>query len=137
MTGVIKDVCIFDEPLTRQPVGFLMNNNQQLSIVSSPDDGIYFNQITQDCVDLNELFNIEGICQVIHDKEDGHLYLLANRHQDKIGINLIRFNEQNPEDYKFFLKYNNKLDIGDADISIIKNKEKGFKELLISYKSIY
>lgn len=62
MTGVIKDICIFDTPLSRQPVGFLMNHNQQVSIVSTPDDGIYFNQTTQDCVDLDELFNIEGIC---------------------------------------------------------------------------
>ena len=63
--------------------------------------------------------------------------MLVNKYQEKLGIYLIRFSDQHPEDYKFFLKYNNKLDIGNADIAIIKNQEKGFKELLISYKTIY
>jgi len=55
----------------------------------------------------------------------------------KLGLFLIQFEEQNPQDHKFFLKYNNKLDIGNADIAIIKNKEKCYKELLIGYKTIY
>lgn len=35
------------------------------------------------------------------------------------------------------MKFHNKLDIGNADIAIIRNKRRGFKELLISYKTIY
>ena len=63
--------------------------------------------------------------------------MLVNKYQEKLGINLIRFDEQNPEEHKFFLKFFNKLDIGNANINIIKNTEKGYKELLISYKTIY
>ena len=45
--------------------------------------------------------------------------------------------EEDPNDYQFFLKWKNKLDIGNADVQIIKNKDSKYKELLVSYKSIY
>ena len=63
--------------------------------------------------------------------------MLVNKHKEKLGLFLVTFDDHNPLDFKFFLKYNNKLDIGNASIAIIKNKEKGFKELLVGYKTIY
>lgn len=46
------------------------------------------------------------------------------------------FDDEKPNQYKFLLKWKNKLDIGDAGIQIIRQKNK-FKELAISYKTIY
>lgn len=50
-------------------------------------------------------------------------------------------NEKNPKDFKFLTKWKNKLDIGDANIFVLRhhNKEKTqfYKELVISYKTIY
>ena len=42
-----------------------------------------------------------------------------------------------PDNYRFLVRWKNKLDIGDTNIEIIRNKEKGFKELCISYKTIF
>jgi hypothetical protein len=55
---------------------------------------------------------------------------------------LIKFHELNPKKYNFFLKYKTKLDIADADIAVVRNKladknfEEGYKELIVSYKTI-
>ena len=39
--------------------------------------------------------------------------------------------------YSFFLKFKNKLDISNADLTILRNTEKNYKELVISYKTIF
>jgi hypothetical protein len=53
-----------------------------------------------------------------------------------MGVFLIRFHEQNPKVFDFFLKYKTNLDIADADIAVMKNKKSGFKELIISFKTV-
>lgn len=42
-------------------------------------------------------------------------------------------------DYKpyFLIKLKNKLDIADANINVLRNKEERYKELLVSYKTIF
>jgi hypothetical protein len=52
-----------------------------------------------------------------------------------LGLYLIRFKENDPLSYQFFLKWKNKLDMSDADLAF--NKGEGYKELVLSYKSIY
>lgn len=55
---------------------------------------------------------------------------------------MIKFHELNPKKFNFFLKYKTKLDIADADIAVVRNKlsdknfEEGYKELIVSYKTI-
>ena len=63
--------------------------------------------------------------------------MLVNKHNEKLGFFLIRIDDENPENFNFFMKYQNKLDIGNADIAIIRDQERRYKELIISYKTIY
>jgi len=63
--------------------------------------------------------------------------MLANKHLGKLGFFLININDSKPDQFKFDMKYQNKLDIGDANIFIIRDEERKFKELMISYKTIY
>ena len=74
---------------------------------------------------------------MIYEPEDKKFYVLCNKHQERLGLFLIQFDEENPQDKVFILKYKNKLDIGNADIAIINNPAKKLKELLVSYKTIY
>ena len=63
-------------------------------------------------------------------------YILANKLQEKLGFFVIRMNEHNPDrGFQFLTKYKNKLDISDCDIFVMRNR--GQKELIISYKTIY
>ena len=79
--------------------------------------------------------------EIIYDHEDAVFYILANKYQEKLGFFIIRMSETNPDDFKFLTKWKNKLDIGDASIFVLRhgnsNKTKLFKELVISYKTIY
>ena len=82
-------------------------------------------------------FNIKSISELIYDEEDKKFYVLANKKNEKLGLYLVQFDEEEPSEHNFFLKYQSKLDIGDAHVSIMRNKRHGYKELLIAYKSIY
>jgi hypothetical protein len=64
-------------------------------------------------------------------------YLLANKFRDNLGLFMLRISEEDPNDYKFLIKISNKLDIADADIFVLRNKERKFKELVVSFKTIF
>ena len=62
---------------------------------------------------------------------------MANRYHDKLGFFVIVFYEENPDDFHFLINYKNKLDIADANIMVLRNMNKMYKELILSYKTIY
>jgi hypothetical protein len=70
---------------------------------------------------MDELYDIGCIKSIIHDNESNQIYFLANKHQGKMGVFLIRFHEQEPKNFNFFLKLKTKLDIADADIAVMRN----------------
>lgn len=45
--------------------------------------------------------------------------------------------EDDPLKSKFMLKWKHKLEIGDCNVYIQRNKERYTKELIVSYKTIY
>ena len=108
-----------------------------MSIIASIDDGIYYNHKTRLYVDLDEEFKISNIKEIIHDHEDRVFYLLANKYQEKLGLFMIRFSEANPQIHQFFMKWKNKLDIADADVAVMRNQQRKYKELIVSYKTIF
>lgn len=88
-------------------------------------------------MDLDELFHISNIKEIIHDHEERVFYLLANKFKEKLGIFLIRFDENNPMEHCFVLRWKNKLDIADASIKIVRNHKNKYKELVVSFKTIF
>lgn len=50
---------------------------------------------------------------------------------------MFTIKEGDPYQSKFYIKYKNKLDIGDADVSVLRDVHCKVKELVISYKTIY
>ena len=135
-TEETRELVQLQEPLSRQPEFFYMNDEQTVSIIASMDDGIYYHHRTGRFVDLKETFKVSSIKEIIYDEEARMFYLLANKFQEKLGVFLIKFEEDDPVNYQFFLKYKNKLDIADADIAVMRNPAKKLKELIVSYKSI-
>ena len=114
-----------------------MNDEQNISIVASPSDGIYHNEETGEFVDLDNIFGIESIKQLIYDADENVFYLLCNKFQEKLGVFMIRFNENDPYKHEFFIKWKNKLDIDDTSIAVTRSPDNKFKELIVTYKSIY
>jgi hypothetical protein len=114
-----------------------MNDDQTVSIIASIDDGIYYNNRSKEQIDLDETFKVCNIKEIIYDDEEKLFYMLANKYKDKLGIFMVRFRESNPKYHRFILRWKNKLDIADADVNIVRNKKKKFKELVISFKTIF
>lgn len=113
-----------------------MNDDQTISIIASQDDGIYFNHRTGAFVDLDENFKVTNIKEIIHDNEDRVFYMMCNKYMGKLGLFLIMFDEFNPTKHNFFFKLKNRLDIANANLFVVRNLEKKYKELIVSYKSI-
>lgn len=124
-------------PLNRQPEFFQMNEQQNLMIISSAEDGVYIDMQRKQEIDLDDKFNIGSIKEIIHDQEDSVFYILANKYDEKLGFFLIKMSDSDTDNRTFLTKYKNKLDIGDASVSVLRDREHGYKELVISYKTIY
>ena len=106
-------------------------------IISSAEDGVYVDMVSKQEIDLDDKFDIGCIKEIIHDDEDSVFYVLANKYEEKLGFFLIKMHESRVNEYSFLTKYKNKLDIGDAAVAVLRDREKGYKELVISYKTIY
>ena len=88
-------------------------------------------------IDLDHLYNIGGIKSISYDIEDQNFYVLANKFEKNHGLYIVKFSEDDPRDHKFIMKVKNNLDIGDANIFVLRNEEMLYKELVVSYKSIH
>jgi hypothetical protein len=106
-------------------------------VIASMDDGIYINSKTKQEVDIDEQYNIGNIKEIIFDTDDDVFYILSNKYMEKLGFFVLKMHESDPLQCKFLIKWKNKLDIGNTNIFVLRNKEKGIKEITISYKTIF
>ena len=123
-------------PLNLQPANFDVNDNQNIMVVASADDGLYINVKDQKEVDIDELFGIGLIKNIAFESETREFYVLANRSGVKLGFYMLRFHETDIYKFKFVINYANKLDMGDATI-YVNYRDNGCREMIIGYKSIY
>jgi len=96
-------------------------------------------------LDIDAEFNIGLIKGIQYD--EGSFYILANKRQGKLGYFLMSMDERRPiiknknglEELngELIVNWQNKLDIGDANMHVLKNEKYKYKELVVSYKSIY
>lgn len=126
-----------------------MNNSQKICIIASQDDSIHLNLYKKGRnreLDIDDEFHISAIKSIIYD--EGSFYILANKSRGKLGMFLFRMDESNPivknrknnsEELngEFILNMKNKLDIADANMFVLKNEEHGYRELIVSYKTMY
>lgn len=136
-TGRLKTRSVYKEVLTKQPEFFLMDDKQHCAVIASQEDGIYINLENDEQTDLDKLYKISNIKEIIYDQEESYFYILANKFDDKLGFFILRINQEDPNDWTFIMKVKNKLDIGDADIFILRDEQQKYKELVVSYKTIF
>lgn len=60
----------FDVPLLSQPLFFSLDVEQQVFVIASNRDGIYINLKKGQYVDLDELYKIDEVRQLIYDLEE-------------------------------------------------------------------
>ena len=136
----IETIFRFDEPLRQQPNYMMCNDMQNLFVIAGEQDAIHVNIDTEIIVGLDQLFGILSIQAVEFDEEDEIFYFLAGKKDEIIGFYLIKFDMMNPYDYSYMTMWRHKLDIGDANINILRGHHEtigNFKELIVGYKTIY
>lgn len=126
------------------PTLFQVSNDQNQFVVASEYDGFWFDRETREEVDLDELFDVDLIRNIIYDEEDHKFYFLSNKQGGSLGFFLVEFSQRNPRDFKYMTMWQHKLDIDDANIYILRGKDKiqhgvegqqSYKELIISFKT--
>lgn len=91
----------FRNDLMEQPEQFCLSRNQKFCVASTKSNFLWIDIENEEEVDIDEIYEIDGIRKVIHDPEDGVFYLLANEFQGKIGFFLLRLNEDHPRKYQY------------------------------------
>jgi len=114
-----------------------MNIDQNIMITASPEDGIYTNLVQNYEVDVDEQYKIGAMKQIIFDNDDNSFYILANSLEDKLGIYLLKIGQNDPCKTEFLIKWKNKLNVNDVNVFINRNAKHQFKELIVTFKSIY
>ena len=89
---------------------------------------------------VNVEYGLELYSTVKYDAESNSLYIIANRLQGKLGFYILNLVINDPYPggkNKFVLKWDRSLDIGDCAINILRDPINGYKEIVISYKTIF
>ena len=63
-----------------QPTFFLLDDDQHIAIIASKSDGLYCNLRDKEQMDLDQLYDISSIKEIIYDHEENIFYILANRY---------------------------------------------------------
>ena len=122
--------------MKRQPVNFDVNDEQNVFVIASADDGLYVNTETQKEVDIDDMYNIGLIKNIKFESETREFYILCNREGTELGVYVIKFNEKDIYKSKFIIKFQNKLDIGDVEM-FINYRTGNSREMIVGYKTIF
>ena len=90
---------------------------------------------------MDQLFGIGNIVSTIYDDEEMAFYMVCNFMNDVVGLYLIKFESNNPNNHGFLIRWESKRWIADSNIHISRGVDKAngkiitYKELVVSYKS--
>ena len=122
---------MFENELNSQPIYVILNEDQSTGMVASFNDVLYINFAQDVEYDIDEHFQISNIRSIIYSTEEQKYYLLANKCQELIGYYVIELEESELNQSilcpNFLMNHKSKLDIGDADLHLVDDQERGLK----------
>ena len=131
----------FKPALLTQPQYYCQSANQKIHVLASINDGIWYDAEDDREMDLDELYKVDYIKQIVYDYEEKNFYFLCNKKKELVGFFLFKFRESNPLNFEEVTVWNSKLEIDDVSITVLRGQDQCskeyFKELVISYKTIY
>ena len=91
---------------------------QRTFIVTSSKDILYVNMVEEIEVDIDDAEGISDIKNIIY--KNNHFYIIANKKDQKLGYYLLDYDQDEPEkEAAYLIQWDNKLDIGDVNMSIL------------------
>jgi hypothetical protein len=76
----------FDVRLNRQPQFFQTNEDQTVLVVASPEDCLYIDLNKDMESDIDQMYQVSNIKEIIYDEEDRLFYFLSNKFEEKLGF---------------------------------------------------
>lgn len=101
ITKKIEVIHMFNPPLLCQPDYFVADPEQRRFVIASSDDGIWVDLKTRREVDLDRLYKIRMILNILYDSETKEFYMLSNKRHGKLGFFLVKFCSNEPKKYRF------------------------------------
>jgi len=135
-TEQINTVYTFNTPFGKQPQFFMTNCDQSIYIVSNKEDTRHINLKTKYETCVTQACGVTAILKIIYDAEDKKFFIMANK-CEYLGLYIVKLDALRPEDNCFIIRWQSKLLNGDGNMMIFRNKQRGLKELIVSYKTIY
>lgn len=117
-------------------------STDQTKFIATSRKNVLFVDLNKDDSDKSketDLDQQEGLSEIrALAVKDDNFYVLANKHKGKLGFYMIHFNLNNPKESHYYISWNNKLDIGDADMYPMSEGEGSNKKdfILVCYKMI-
>ena len=136
-TQVVKKIHTFTEPLKATPQHFVCNEQQEQFLISNSINCLYLDINSFREVDIDKEYSMSQFKTIYFDSEDNQIYILSNKVDGQLGFFVLKISSNDPFKHSYLIKWKKKLDIGDVNIYILRNKERRYKEIVISYKTIY
>ena len=76
-----------------------MSDDQKTHVLASTNDGIWYSEIEDKEIDLDDLYKVDNIKDICFDEEDKEFYFLSNKKNGAIGFFLVKFAEHDPNDF--------------------------------------
>ena len=137
MTGKRRTIYKMVNHLNRQPNFGMFSRDQSKFIVTSNQDVLYVNNLTNNEIDLDEKYQVSSIQNII--ASETHFYVLANKRRSQLGMFLFSCSieePENPASNTEYLNWYNKMDIGDVDLQLMDQEGGSAQNIVVSYKSI-
>ena len=115
----------YEVPLDSSNIRYVIfNEKQNAAVIVSDSDAAFLKFRTKKekaaQVDLDDQEGIRWIRNVCINKDK--CYLLANKHESRVGLYLLQLDMNDPEKKaNFLLNWNNKLDIGDCELAVMRS----------------
>jgi hypothetical protein len=110
----------FEPPLLTQPQYYCTSDDQKIHVLASTNDGIWYSEIKDKEIDLDELYHVDNIKDICFDEEDKEFYFLSNKKNNFIGFFLIKFSENDPTLYTNLTMWKHRLDIDNCNLFILR-----------------
>jgi len=110
----------FNNKMAAQPDMLVFSADQNVGIIASTDDVLWFDIQSQNEVDIDDVYQLGDIKSLLY--YDEKFYVLANKYQRKLGYFLLEIDTMlygNIKKPKYVIKWENKLAIGDAGLDLI------------------
>ena len=92
-------------------------------MLASINDGIWYDAEADREMDLDELYKVDYIKQIVYDYEEKNFYFLCNKKKELVGFFLFKFRESNPLNFEEVTVWNSKLEIDDVSITVMRGQD--------------